>query len=301
VAAGTKVEIVKTGLRGTEGPVAMPDGSILICETAANRIARLDTQGNVSTFVEPSHDSVGLGLDRQGRLIAAQTAQGHAGIGVLHPKGAATMLTDSLVGKPYSRPNDVVIDAKGGVYFTDPGINPLAAGAPPAGPERDAAIAAYGVFYIPPGGKAARVVQGSGRANPIWRPNGIQLSPDEKILYVNDSYGEYILAFDVQGDGTLRNRRNFAKYPKVDQLAGGLVGSQSDGLAIDATGRLYSAASGGIQVYSPTGQFLGTIPMPTRPQNLAFGDADRKSLYGVGMGNAFRIKMLVRGPESRAK
>jgi gluconolactonase len=99
----------------------------------------------------------------------------------------------------------------------------------------------------------------------------------------------------------VRNRRNFAKYPKVDQLAGGLVGSQSDGLAVDAAGRLYSAASGGIQVYSASGQHLGAIPMPTRPQNLAFGGADRKSLYVVGMGNAFRIQMLAQGPTSRAK
>jgi gluconolactonase len=279
----------------------MPDGSLLICETAANRITRLDSQGNTSTFVEPSYDSVGLGLDREGRLIAAQTAPGRAGIGVLYPKDAEATLTNSFDGKPYSRPNDLVIDASGGVYFTDPGINPLSAGAPPEGPERDAAIAAYGVFYIPPGGKVIRVAQGSGRHNPIWRPNGIQLSPDEKTLYVDDSYGEYILGFDVQADGTLRNRRDFAKYPKVDQLAEGLVGSQSDGLAVDSVGRLYSAASGGIQVYSPTGQFLGTIPIPTRPQNLAFGDADRKSLYVVGMGNVFRIRTLARGPESRAK
>ena len=298
VAGGTKVQIANPRVEGTEGPVALPDGSIVFCETTADRIGKIDAQGNASVFVDKSYGATGLAFDPKGRLLATETAPGHIGIGVLYPKGSETMLADSYDGKPFLRPNDLVVNKKGGVYFTDPGVNPLTAGGTAA---NDPNALPYGVYYVAPGGKPVRVAEGSGRPNPIWRPNGIQLSPDEKTLYVNDSYGEYILAFDVQPDGTVKNRRNYAKYARVDQLANGVVGSQSDGLVVDSEGRLYACALGGVQVFGPKGEYLNTIPISTRPQNLAFGGPDKKTLYVLGGGVVFKIQMLSQGPKDRAK
>jgi gluconolactonase len=196
------------------------------------------------------------------------------------------------------RPNDLVVNS-GGVYFTDPGVNPLTGGGEAQLPDPRGLQNA--VYYLPPGGQIIRIAEDSGRPNPIWRPNGIQLSPDEKILYVNDSYGEYILAFDIQPDGTVTNGRNFAKYARVGMLPSGIASSQSDGLVVDPEGRLYTCALGGVQVFSASGEYLGTVPISVRPQNLAFAGPDKKSLYVVGAGVAFKIDMLSQGLKTRAK
>jgi gluconolactonase len=230
-----------------------------------------------------------MGLDSKGRLIATVTQPpGQTKIGVIYPKGQETVLADTVNGEPLGRPNDLVVNKKGGVYFTDPGPSEgeLRAGYHKTEPA---------VYYIPPGGKAIKV------ADVMGRPNGIQLSPDEKILYVNNSFGEYLLAFDVQPDGTVRNQRNFGKYELAKKLEAGV--SVSDGLASDNEGRLYVAnqSVNGVQVFSPQGQSLGTIPLGGRPQNLAFAGPGKKTLYITGGGYAFKIQMLTQGLKGRAK
>jgi gluconolactonase len=117
---------------------------------------------------------------------------------------------------------------------------------------------------------------------------------------VNNTGGEYLLAFDVQGDGTLKNRRDFAKYENVTRTESGVT-SGADGLAIDNEGRIYIATPSGIQVFSEQGKQLGTIPLPGPPQNLAFAGPDKKTLYIVGRGNGYRIQMLTPGFKGRAK
>jgi gluconolactonase len=181
--------------------------------------------------------------------------------------------------------NDIVVDKKGGVYFTQP--------------------EQANVGYIRPDGSGMKIV-----AENITRPNGITMSADEKILYVNDSRGEYLLAYDVQPDGSVTNRRNFTKYDQINaSAAGGDVGpalrykvtSCADGLAIDKEGRVYNAGCNGIQVYSPQGKHLGTIPTARQVQNLAFAGPDKKSLYLVGRGAAWKIETLTQGYMGRAK
>jgi gluconolactonase len=207
---------------------------------------------------------------------------------VIYPKGSEATLTDNFEGKPFGRPNDLVVDKKGGVYFTDPGPNAAPGTTPPPPPLPPA------VYYVAPGGRTIKVADG------IERPNGIQLSRDEKILYVNNTSGEYLLAFDIQADGTVRNRRNFAKYDGVTQSATGVT-SGADGLALDNEGRVYVAQSTGIQVLGQDGQHLGTIPLSRAPQNLAFAGADKKTLYVVGRGAAFKVQMLTPGFKDRVK
>jgi len=165
-----------------------------------------------------------------------------------------------------------------------------------------------GLYYLPPGGKPIRIF------NETTNPNGVQLSPDEKILYVNWEDGEYLLAFDIRPDGTLGPRRNFAKYQSV-KIPGHkdtriAEGNGADGLAIDAAGRVYAATNKGIEVFSPQGAHLGTIPIVwgvesfalRKPANLAFAGPDKTTLYVFGAGGtAFKVQMLARGFTGRAK
>jgi gluconolactonase len=219
-----------------------------------------------------------------------QTTAGNTKIGVLYPKGSEAVLVDNFEGKSFGRPNDLVVDKKGGVYFTDPGPNAAPGGAAPATPPLPAAV-----YYAPAGGKAIKVADG------IERPNGIQLSPDEKVLYVNNTNGEYILAFDIKADGTLQNRRNFAKYEGVTTNAQGVKASGADGLAVDNDGRLYAATTAGVQVFDRQGKHLGTIPISRSPQNLAFAGPDKKTLYIVGRNAAWKVELLAAGYKGRAK
>ncbi len=284
VAGGTPIEVVQAGFRRTEGPVGMPDGSLLFSD--ADRITRIDGDGNVSTFVEPSNAANAVGFDPQGRLISVQRPPGNEKVGVLYPPGSETVLADSFEGKPFSRLNDLVVGARGDVYFTDQ----------------------EGIYYLPPdGGQVTRVEQR------IASPNGVLLSPDEKTLYANDKDGEYLLAFDVAPDGTLANRRQFAKYQSVtvpghqDRLLAEDNGA--DGLAVDSAGRLYVATNVGVEVFSPQGEHLGVIPAVwggesfnlRKPQNVAFAGPDRRTLYIVGAGAVFKIQTLAQGLSTRAK
>jgi gluconolactonase len=290
IAAGTKVEVIKGGFTGTEGPIGLPDGSVIFTETQANRITRIDNDTNATTtFLENTNGSNGLAWDAKGRLLSVQTTPGATKVGAIYPKGSESTVTDNYDGKPYGRPNDLVVSRSGGVYFTDPGPN-ATPGQPPSSPPLPPAV-----YFVPPGSKPVQIATG------IERPNGVMLSPDEKTLYVNNTNGEHIVAFDVAADGKVGNRRNFAKYATLNKTQEGAPTSGADGLAVDAEGRLYCAAIGGVQVFSPKGEHLGTIPVSLQPQNIAFSGADKKTLYIVGRGAAFRVRLLTAGFGGRGK
>ncbi len=288
VAAGTKIELIRDGFKGTEGPLGLPDGSLVFTETQANRITRIGPDGTLSTFLENTNGANGLALARDGTLFAVQVAQTR--VGAIHPAGRVKTLADAYKGLGFVRPNDLVLDRRGGIYFTDSGAAP---GAPPA---PDAASKGKpAVYYIAAGGAVERLV------GDIERPNGIQLSPDEKVLYVANTAGEHVLAFDVVSDGRLANRRNFARLEGWRTTETGATSSGADGLAVDAAGRLYVASTAGVQVFSPAGASLGVIALPKAPQNLAFAGPDKKTLYVVGRGSAYKLALLTPGFGGRAK
>ena len=135
----------------------------------------------------------------------------------------------------------------------------------------------------------------------IERPNGIQLSPDEKVLYVANTLGENVLAYDVANDGSLGARRDFAKLAGWSKNDSGVWSSGADGLAVDELGRLYVASNAGIEVFSPSGEALGAIALSKKPQNLAFAGVGKKSLYIVGRGAAYHIVTQTAGYTGRAK
>ena len=282
VKAGTKIEVVKYGLRGSDGLVDMGDGSVIL--TGNGGVIKIDAAGNMSTLVENSENAAGLAVDSKGRVIAAQYSKK---VSVVYPKGSETLLTDMFDGKPYIRPNDLVVNKKGGIYFTDCyqiGVVAKPTDLPQA------------VYYINPAGKVVRV------ADDVARPNGITLSPDEKILYVNDWGGEYLLTYDVQPDGTLKNRRNFGKYDLAQKTDKGLV-SGADGLCIDSQSHTYATTPAGVQVFSAKGEHLANIEMPydEPPQNCGFGGPDKQYLYIVGRGIVLRIHTIPQGYQGRGK
>jgi gluconolactonase len=291
IAGGTEIEVVIASvagrgtpgvtLQGTEGPIALPDGSAVFCETILARVAKVEKDGSESIFVDAARAGGpnGLTWDLKGRLVGATTAPGMVGLRVIYPAGSEAMLTDNFEGKPFGRPNDLIADKKGGIYFTDSANvpNPVL---PPA------------VYYLPPGGgKVVKVVDGV-------NPNGVSLSLDERVLYVNTREGGYILAFDVQNDGTLRNRRNFAKYEGLSVSDGKTVGG-GDGFTVDTAGRLYATAAGKVQVFTPQGQYLGSITPSRAPQNIAFAGPDMRTLYIVGAGTVFKVQTLAQGIKAR--
>jgi gluconolactonase len=290
VTGGTIVHVIGEGFQGTEGPITLPDGNLIFTETNANRITRIDADDALSTFVENTNGSNALGFDSAGRLISVQTTPGNTMIGVIYPPGSEAVLSDNFEGNPYGRPNDLVVSQAGGIYFSEPGPNAPTDGSAPSPPPLTPAV-----YYIPPGAAAQRVAEG------IERPNGITLSRDERTLFLNNTQGRYLLAFDVQADGTLQNQRNFAEYDGVTTNDNGTLASGADGLCIDSEGRLYVATTVGVQVFSAAGDRLGTIPLSRAPQNLAFAGVDKQTLFIVGRGAAYRVSLLAQGFSGRAK
>src|SRR6478735_3524067 len=284
VAADTRVEVIREGFDGTEGPIALADGSIVFTENRADRLVRVAPDNAVSTYLEHTGGANALALRADGALLAVQTTQ--PGIARLQPTNS--VLAASYSGRPFNRPNDLALARAGSVYFTDPGA------APAAGTPRPQTPAKTGLYWLDPRGKVSLV------ADDISRPNGIALSPDERTLYVADSWGEHLIAFSVAPDGGLSARRSFAKLAGFRNAPEGPV-SGADGIVVDTAGRVYVATTAGVEVFSPEGAALGVIALPKQPQNLAFGGADRSQLYVVGRGSAYRIKTLTTGVDRPGK
>jgi gluconolactonase len=286
VAAGTHIELVAYPVQGTEGPIRLLDGSgVLWTERNVSHISKVDLTGNRSTFVESAEGANGLGWDSKGRLIAVLRPSSGEKVAVLYPPAAVTTLADKVDGKPFNALNDLIVSTKDDIYFTD----------------------TQGIYFLRSGGQAKKVVD-------LKNMNGVVLSSDEKTLYANHKDGEYILAFDVQPDGSLKNQRNFGKYKSV--TAPGAADPRlaedngADGMAIDDAGRIYTATNVGVEVFSPKGEYLGAIPIGLwgaeqnrlqKPQNLTFAGPDRKWLYTVGSNAIYRVQLLASGIKSRGK
>jgi gluconolactonase len=288
VAAGTAVHVIKDGFNGTEGPIALPDGSVIFSETNANRTIKIDPSGAVSVLLENTGGANGMSFDTDGRLFATHVPYGASKVSIIYPKGKEALIVDNYQGKPFGRANDLTVAKNGAIYFTD--------SANPAPPPPTPLPLPPALYFIPPGSRTAVQV-----LNDLPFPNGVVLSRDEKILYLNNTNGEYLIAFDVNADGSLKNRRNFAQYQGVTRNTSGAMVSGADGITIDNEGRLYVATAIGVQVFGADGKQLGTIPLSRPPQNLAFAGKDKKTLYVVGRGVAFQIQMIAQGFTGRAK
>ena len=278
IAAGTEVELVKAGFLGGEGPVPTPDGGLYFTDITASRIHKLDANGSVTVWRENTGGANGLFLTNDGRLLVAGWEERR--VVAIMPNGSVTALATEFAGKPLRRPNDLIMDRKGGIYFTDPGRNT------PEG--------SY-VLYRRPDGEVVLI------DNEFFFPNGLTLSLDEKTLYVVDVNSEHVYAFDIQQDGRATNKRPFAKLGGFTRPVGRPPRTGADGVAVDSNGRLYVTSDIGVQVISPGGENLGTIQVPTKARNVAFGGPGRRSLYVVAAKELYRVPMVAQGPSDRSK
>jgi sugar lactone lactonase YvrE len=298
IKGGTQPQVIATGLKGADDPIWLPGVGLVFAEPSANRIVRLSDGDALTTLVGGLRAPLGMTVDREGRLISLQSEAGYTGVRVVWPAGKEAVLAERFEGLPFSRPNGIVSDRNGGVYFSDPGL------APPQEAElrKTQRRLPPAVYYVPRGGEPIQVADG------IARPNGVHLSRDEKTLYVNDTNGIQSFAFDVLPDGRLSNRRVFATYTGRTAPLGAAdgVASGADDLVIDNDGRVYSITAAGIEVFTESGQPLGIIPLTCTPagarcQALAFGGPDKRTLYVAGNGTLLRLQMVAQGFIGRAK
>jgi gluconolactonase len=279
IAPDAKVELVQEGFVFLEGPVGTADGGLYFSELqTADRTHRMDPSGKISPYREHTHGMNGLALTRDGALVGVE-GEGKR-VSKVDKGGAVTTLTEGADGMPIMGPNDLIVDAKGGIYFTDPGPRPVVKGRK-----------AY-VYYLPAGAKQPRMLD-----DQITRPNGLTLTNNGKTLIVDDTVGDTVFAFDVQADGSVKNRRPFAHMHDVKE------GQESgaDGLAIDSQDRIYVTSATGLQVFDSKGQYLGTIKIPRQPANLAFSGPGKKVLYITAREGLYRVQMLSQGPKRLGK
>jgi len=310
IPAGATLERVATGFTWTEGPVWVK-GSLFFVDIPSNSIRRWTPGQGVSIFLQPSGykgsapyggrepGSNAMTLDAVGRLTAAGHAQRDVfRLESLSPDAQETILADSYHGKRLNSPNDLVYRSDGSLYFTDPPYGLRKQN--DTDPEKELQV--NGVYRIP---HALTQKPGSAPANAdlellisdLPRPNGIAFSPDEKYLYVNNSEPKKVwMRYRVLADGTLAE-------PKLlyDATSDPRPGSP-DGMKVDERGNIYSAGPGGVWIFSPEGKPLATINMPERTGNLAFGGADRKTLYICASTSVYSVNLNIAGaPLIRSK
>ena len=286
VAPDSTVARVAGGFSFTEGPVWRKD-TLLFSDIPNRRIVRwrrLREGAEVTTFA--TGDSNGLTLDREGRVLAAE----HDGrrLTRIAEDGTRTVLAERFEGKRLNSPNDVVVKSDGAIYFTDPpfAVQPHVAGTPRQPrwwtlPIPGKELSVNGVYRLSPDGRLSLV------AEDFTLPNGLGFSPDESVLYINDSAHKHIRAFDVRPDGSLANGRVHLVMDSNDP-------GVADGMKVDLNGNVFCAGPGGIWVCRANGQVLGRIILPEDPANLAWGE-DGSALYLTARTSLYRLPTLTRG------
>lgn len=301
VPPGAKIEKVADGFGFLEGPVwvhTSTPGYLIFSDIPANAINKWTPDGKVSVFLaksgfsgaDPSNvgyqinnghavvtllGSNGITLDKQGRVTYGQ--HGDHGVVRVEKDGKRTILADRFEGKRLNSPNDLVYKSDGSLYFTDPpfGLRKL---------DQDPAkeLAFEGVYRWADG--KLQLLNKDFKA-----PNGIAFSPDEKYLYVDDSASKTYWRFEVQPDGTLaKGKLFFDMSTSKDE-------GVPDGMKLDRNGNIYGVGPGGVWILTPEGKHLGTIKPPEDPANLAWGDADGKTLYLTARTGLYRIRTSATG------
>ncbi len=269
VAPGAKVEKLADGFAFTEGPAPDADGNVYFTDQPNDSILKWGTDGKLSTFMKPCGRSNGLCFDKEGRLWACADENNELWRIDVKTKEKTVVVKD-YGGKLLNGPNDVWVRPDGGAYFTDPYYKrPYWKRGPQ---EQDI----QGVYYVAPDGKLTRVEGG------LKQPNGIIGTPDGKTLYVADIGGNKTYAYDIQADGSLKDRRQFC-------------GLGSDGMTIDEAGNIYLTGRG-VTVFDKSGKQVAHIPVPELwTANVCFGGKDMKTLFITASKGLYAIAMQVKG------
>jgi gluconolactonase len=281
VETGAKLEKLWGEGEFTEGPALAPDGCIYFSDIG-HRIMKFDPpSGKTTVFREPSGRSNGLKFDREGRLVACEGANtgGNRRISITEKDGTVKTLADRWMGKRFNSPNDLALDAKGRIYFTDPryvGNEPL---------ELDA----QSVYRIDRDGTVTRVI------SDVRKPNGIVLSPDQKTLYLAESNvapkrSRQLRAYSLKEDGTVGPTKVLHDFGADRGIDGMTV--TSEGLIVATAGANKTA---GVYVFTQEGSKIGFLPTPEDPSNCCFGGKDLKTLYVTAGKSLYRIPAKLAG------
>ena len=288
LAPGAEWEKVAGGLQFGEGPAWHPDGYLIFEDVPLSRTLKLDAAGKVSVFREGTAAANGLAFDPEGRLVACEGngAEGGRRVARIGQDGARTVLADRYQGKRLNSPNDLAIDGKGRIYFTDPRY----------GKRENLELDKEAVYRIDPDGAVTRIV------DTVTRPNGIAVTADGRTLYVADNASPggvvTLLAFDLDARGNASGGRTIYDF-------GG--GRGIDGMTLDREGRIWATAGtrdkAGIYVFQPdarraAARLLALLPTAEDPTNCTFGGAGGDVLYVTTTGSLYRIRTRTRGPAS---
>ncbi len=281
VAASEPIQHLADGFGGALGPAEGPlwwheGGYLLFSDIHNNRRMKYEPGRGVSVHLEPTNRANGLTRDRQGRLVACEHDSRR--VTRLEADGSTTVIANSFQGRQLNRPNDVVVKSDGSIYFTDPWTSP--------NPPQQWDLTFSGVYRITPDlGTLSLLV------DDFVLPNGLAFSPDESVLYINDTRRGHIRAFDLMPNGMLARAsdRVFA------DLRGDAPGVP-DGMKVDSAGNVYCGGSGGIWIMNPAGKKLGQIvhdaPATT---NIAFGGPDWKTLYFTSRNHLGAVRLRIAG------
>ena len=247
----------------------------------------MDVNGNYRNITQGQMQTNGLYPYKNGNLIVCDM-MGHRVVEMTTGGKVVKVLADSYNGKPIDGPNDVITDAKGGFYFTDPQFTM----------EPEKFQPGRAVYYVNPEGEVKRITE----PNEFAMPNGILLSQDGKTLFINNCYDDedwfpvksekdnFLWAYDVNEDGSISNGRKFAKLLLPDAVLDRKGKSSSaDGMAMDTDGNIYVATYLGVQIFDKSGKFIGIINLPTFPVSLCFGGEDMKTLFIVSFDKVYKM------------
>ena len=271
VAPGATLRQVSAQFKFTEGPAVDKKGNIYFTDQPNDKIWKYNTEGKLSLFMEKTGRSNGMYFDKKGNLISCADEKNE--LWSISPNKKVTVLMTDMKGQRMNGPNDLWIDPKGGIYFTDPYY------------QRDywdrkkPDIDGQKVYYLPKGKKEAVLVDGD-----FQQPNGIVGTPDGKHLYVADIRANKTYKYEIKEDGLLTNRQLY-------------VSQGSDGMTLDNEGNLYLTGRG-VTVYDPTGKKSGNIPVPSKwVGNICFGGKDRSTLFITASESVYTLSMRVKGVE----
>jgi gluconolactonase len=278
---GGGVSCIATGFEFTEGPVWMPDRSLYFSDLPGDKRRRWHPAAGVRVVRSPSNKGNGMTRDASGGLIICE----HSTSRVVreHPGGRVEVVASHWQGKELNSPNDVIVASDGSIFFTDPTYGRM----PWFGVEREPELDVRGVYRVPAGHGELQLV-----ADDFDQPNGLCLSPDETVLYVNDTARAHIRAFDIDDHGVLRHGRVLAERISTSpDCSDGLV----DGMKVDEEGNVYVTGPGGIWVLDASGAHLGTIAVPEKVANMNWGDIDWRTLYVTASTSVYRLRMAIAG------
>lgn len=279
VPTSAKLERLATGFGFTEGPIWHgPDSYLIFSDIPNSTMYRWSEDAGVEIFRKPSNMANGNVFDQQWRLLTCEHATSR--LTRTERDGSITVLASKYGDQELNSPNDVIVAKDGSIYFTDPTFGREEY----YGVPRQAGQPFRGVYHLnPDGGEQPRLL-----FEDFDQPNGLCFSPDERLLYVNDTARGHIKAFAVGENGSFTGGQVFAEPQGPGE---GLP----DGMKTDIMGRVYCTGPGGIHVFAPEGTCLGVILVPEVVANFTWGGVDRMQILITASTSLYRIATLVRG------